>query len=184
MIELQGGSISVRSQMGIGTTFSFHLSFPIADEQVILDDAIPEQSISTSHLRILAAEDNPINQMVIKKLFADWETTLDCADNGRIALEMLQKNHYDLVLMDIQMPEMDGHTACRKIRSELPESLRNIPVIAMTAHATSQEKQKCYDAGMNDYISKPFNPVELKKKILQAHPAYIHVETKRNRKEK
>jgi signal transduction histidine kinase/DNA-binding response OmpR family regulator/HPt (histidine-containing phosphotransfer) domain-containing protein len=167
MIELQGGSIGVRSQVGTGTTFFFHLSFKIADETELQDDLDLNQEISTSHLRILAAEDNPINQMVIKKLFADWDTQLDCADNGRTALEKIQQNHYDLVLMDIQMPEMDGHTACKKIRSELPEHLKSIPVIAMTAHATSQEKQKCYDAGMNDYISKPFNPIELKKKILK-----------------
>lgn len=167
MIELQGGTIGVRSQVGTGTTFYFHLSFKIADENDLQEESEVDQYISTSHLRILAAEDNPINQMVIKKLFADWNTELVCADNGRIALEMLQSEKFDLVLMDIQMPEMDGHTACRKIRSELPENLKNIPVIAMTAHATSQEKQKCYDAGMSDYISKPFNPTELKKKIIK-----------------
>lgn len=167
MIELQGGAIGVRSEVGKGTTFHFHLSFPIADEKEIQDELNPDEDISISHLRILAAEDNMINQMVIKKLFADWNTHLECANNGRIALEKLQSAEYDLVLMDIQMPEMDGHTACQKIRNELPEQLKNIPVIAMTAHATSQEKQKCYDAGMNDYISKPFNPNELKKKILK-----------------
>ncbi len=167
MIELQGGTIGVRSQVGTGTTFFFHLSFKIADETDLLDELKVDQHVSTSHLKILAAEDNPINQMVIKKLFADWNTELICADNGRIALEKLQSEKFDLVLMDIQMPEMDGHTACRKIRSELPEELRNIPVIAMTAHATSQEKQKCFDAGMSDYISKPFNPIELKNKIVK-----------------
>jgi len=167
MIELQGGTIGVRSQVGTGTTFFFHLSFKIATEADLQDELIVDHDISTSHLRILAAEDNPINQMVIKKLFADWNTELICADNGRIALEKLQSEKFDLVLMDIQMPEMDGHTACRKIRSELSEQIRNIPVIAMTAHATSQEKQKCYDAGMSDYISKPFNPIELKNKIIK-----------------
>ncbi|MBP6334864.1 MAG: response regulator [Bacteroidia bacterium] len=165
MIELQGGNIGVRSEVGSGTTFYFHLSFKISDEQELENITSTDQEISLSHLRILAAEDNPINQMVIKKLFSDWNTHLDCADNGRIALEKLQSAHYDIVLMDIQMPEMDGHTACNKIRNELPEPLRSIPVIAMTAHATSQEKQKCQNAGMNDYISKPFNPEDLKKKI-------------------
>ncbi len=167
MIELQGGAIGVRSQIGAGTTFYFHLSFQIENEQVVQDDKTPDKEISISHLRILAAEDNPINQMVVKKLFEGWNTHLTCADNGKIAVEKLQIEQFDLVLMDIQMPEMDGHTACRKIRSDLPEAIRNIPVIAMTAHATSEEKQKCFDAGMNDYISKPFNPDELKKKILK-----------------
>jgi len=167
MIELQGGAIGVTSQEGKGTTFYFDLSFEISDKQPETYETEKAGEISISHLNVLVAEDNPINQMLIKKVFADWSTKLDCADNGRIALEKIRKGNYDVVLMDIQMPEMDGHTACRTIRNEFPEPLKNIPVIAMTAHATSLEKQKCVDAGMNDYISKPFNPQELKMKILK-----------------
>ncbi len=171
MIELQGGSIGVTSQEGKGTTFYFDLSFELADEQPEIFETQKAGDISISHLTILVAEDNPINQMLIKKVFADWSTKLDCADNGKIALEKIRQGNYDVVLMDIQMPEMDGHTACRTIRNEFPEPLRSIPVIAMTAHATSLEKQKCVDAGMNDYISKPFNPQELKMKILKQSQA-------------
>lgn len=168
LIELQGGNIGVRSKLGSGTTFFFHLSFEIASEEQLNVKVVEEKDDhSTSHLRILVAEDNPINQLIVRKVFADWETPIEFADNGKIALDMLQNASFDLVLMDIQMPEMDGYTAVDKIRHELPEALRNIPIMAMTAHATQNERQKCLEAGMNEYISKPFEPSELKKKILE-----------------
>ncbi|MBK9540706.1 MAG: response regulator [Bacteroidetes bacterium] len=168
LIELQGGNIGVRSKLGSGTTFFFHLSFEIASEEQLNVNVVEEKDDhSTSHLRILVAEDNPINQLIVRKVFADWETPIEFADNGKIALDMLQNASFDLVLMDIQMPEMDGYTAVDKIRHELPEALRNIPIMAMTAHATQNERQKCLEAGMNEYISKPFEPSELKKKILE-----------------
>ncbi len=168
LIELQGGNIGVRSKVGSGTTFYFHLSFDIATSKQLETPVVQEKdSSTTSHLRILVAEDNPINQLIVKKLFADWETPIEFADNGKIAIEKLQKSSFDLVLMDIQMPEMDGYTAVQKIRTELPEGLRKIPIMAMTAHATQNERQKCFEAGMDEYISKPFEPLELKKKILE-----------------
>jgi CheY-like chemotaxis protein len=82
-------------------------------------------------------------------------------------MEKLQEQHFDLVLMDIQMPELDGYTATQRIRAELPEPFRSVPIMAMTAHAVPMEKQKCFDLGMNGYISKPFNPADLKKKIYE-----------------
>ena len=112
------------------------------------------------------AEDNKINQMIVKKVLLDWNTHVEFADNGLIALQMLKSSDFDLILMDIQMPEMDGYTTVEKIRSEFPEPTCKIPIIAMTAHAISTEKQKCLDAKMDDYISKPFEPAILKKKIL------------------
>ncbi|HRH65079.1 MAG TPA: response regulator [Bacteroidia bacterium] len=168
LIELQGGNIGVRSKPGSGTTFFFHLSFEISNEKHLTATTVEEKdNRTTSHLRILVAEDNPINQLIVKKLFSDWETPVEFAENGKIAIEKLTHANFDLVLMDIQMPEMDGYTAAHHIRTVLPEPIRSIPIMAMTAHATQNEKQKCYDAGMDNYISKPFEPAELKKKILE-----------------
>lgn len=167
MIELQGGSIGVRSTYGQGTTFYFHLPFEItSDAQLVAETDQDIHEFNTTHLHILIAEDNLINQMIVRKLFKDWETPTEIVENGKLAFDYLQTNPVDIILMDIQMPEMDGYTAARKIREELPEPLRSVPILAMTAHATPGEKQKCFDAGMNDYISKPFEPQELKKKII------------------
>ncbi len=167
LIELQGGTIGVKSKTGEGTTFFFHLSYEITSEQSVLPKKIDtENNESLSNVRILVAEDNAINQMIVKKVLKDWDIHVECAGNGRIAIEKLQANHFDLVLMDIQMPEMDGYTATQKIRTELEEPFRSIPIMAMTAHAVPTERQKCFDLGMNEYISKPFNPEDLKKKII------------------
>ncbi|REK33715.1 MAG: response regulator [Bacteroidetes bacterium] len=168
MIELQGGEINVSSEPGKGSTFSFNLTFEISNKSDASKEMIAENTdLDTSHLCVLAAEDNPINQLVIKKLFEKWNTRLVIAGNGLEALERIQQENFDIVLMDIQMPEMDGYTACRKIRTELPTSYRQIPVLAMTAHATPLERQKCYDAGMDDYITKPFDPHTLKNIIIR-----------------
>lgn len=168
LVELQGGEIGVRSKVGEGSTFYFYLDFEMATEQDLdanfQDDATEDLDIS--HLSVLMAEDNTINQMIVKKLFKDWNTKLDCAENGKIALELLQQNAYDMILMDINMPEMDGLTAVHQIRTTLPEPLCNIPVMAITAHATATEREKSFSAGMNDYICKPFDPKDLRRKML------------------
>ena len=168
LVELQGGSISVKSQIGEGTSFYFHLSYEIdSNASTVTPEVIVTKDTTLHLLNILVAEDNPINQMIVKKILTDWKATVECADNGLIAVEKLQSGFFDLVLMDIQMPEMDGYTAAKTIRNKLPQPLCNIPIIAMTAHAAPTEKQKCFENGMNDYISKPFNPAELKKKIIE-----------------
>jgi signal transduction histidine kinase/ActR/RegA family two-component response regulator/HPt (histidine-containing phosphotransfer) domain-containing protein len=166
LIELQQGDIQVKSKPGLGTTFTFTLPFTIAKEKSSASENTNDHD-STSHLRILIAEDNKVNQLIIKKVFSDWKTYVEVADNGAIALEMLRSQDFDLILMDIQMPEMDGYTAVKKIRTEFDEPKRSIAIMAMTAHATSSEKQKCIDAGMDQYISKPFEPFDLKNKILE-----------------
>ena len=168
LVELQGGTIGVKSKPGEGTTFFFHITYETASGELIQPKNIMiENTESLSHLRILVAEDNAINQMIVLKILRDWNATVDCAGNGKIAVEKLQASHFDIVLMDIQMPEMDGYTATQKIRTEMEAPYCNVPIIAMTAHAIPTEKQKCFDLGMNEYISKPFNPADLKKKILE-----------------
>jgi two-component system, sensor histidine kinase and response regulator len=109
--------------------------------------------------RILLVEDNDINQQVARELLEDAGLVVDVADNGRIALELLQKNTYGLVFMDMQMPVMDGVTATREIR-KLP-AYANLPIVAMTANAMEQDRRKCRDAGMNDFLVKPIDPQEM-----------------------
>ncbi|HQV99485.1 MAG TPA: response regulator, partial [Bacteroidia bacterium] len=155
----------VKSNPGVGTCFSFSLEFSVkevikkAENTKIVDHDI-------SQLRILIAEDNKINQLVVRKIFSDWKTTISFADNGEQAVQLAKSEHFDLILMDIQMPIMDGLTASKTIRTTLPEPFCSVPIMAMTAHATASEKQKCVDHGMNDHINKPFDPMDLKKKII------------------
>ena len=118
-------------------------------------------------LRILLVEDNELNQIVAVDTIRKWgkDVQIDIAENGRIALDKLQQQRYDIVLMDVQMPEMDGIEATRQIRTVL--NMTDLPILAMTAYATSGEAERTIMAGMNDYISKPFNPKKLYKKIVQ-----------------
>ena len=114
--------------------------------------------------RILLAEDNKVNQKVAKHVLKKFGFEIDIVSNGREALEAVREGSYDLVLMDVQMTEMDGLTATRNIRS-LESPVRNIPIIAMTAHAMQGDREKCLDAGMNDYTSKPIIPEQIREKI-------------------
>jgi len=122
-----------------------------------------------SGARILLVEDNEINQQVALELLRQARFIVDLAENGSVALACIQKNHYDLVLMDIQMPVMDGLTATRQLR-QLPQ-LDNLPVVAMTANALLADQQRCFDAGMNDFIAKPIEPENLWKTLLKWIPA-------------
>jgi CheY-like chemotaxis protein len=113
-------------------------------------------------IRLLVAEDNKMNQDLLRHLLGNRQLHYQLVTNGQDAITALSKNHFDLVLMDIQMPEMDGYTAARKIRTELHS---NIPIIAMTAHAMAGEREKCLQAGMNEYLAKPIREDELYRMI-------------------
>ena len=176
LAELQGGSVSVTSQLGQGSTFTVSLRYAAAGAMQLG----PEETHSTAQegefdgKRILLAEDNEMNQMLARRVFEKWNFHLEVANNGQIAVERLAKEHFDLVLMDVQMPEMDGYAATQYIRTKLPKEKSGIPILAMTAHAIVGEAEKCISLGMNDYISKPFNRNVLYGKIcalLKLHPS-------------
>ena len=118
-------------------------------------DATTKPEAITSDARILLVEDNPINRRVAVALLRKLSQHVDMAGDGREALQMVQRNTYDLVLMDCQMPEMDGFDATRAIRA-LASKVAEIPIVALTANALAGEREKCIAAGMNDYLAKPF----------------------------
>ncbi|MBN1759852.1 MAG: response regulator [Chitinispirillaceae bacterium] len=123
--------------------------------------------MSRSHLPILVVEDNRTNQIVIEKMLERWGfENITLMENGVNAIEILSEKRFAVVLMDIQMPEMDGYTATGIIRDPSSGVLdHQVPVIAMTAHATERDRKRCLDAGMNDYLSKPVNPVDFLDKM-------------------
>jgi signal transduction histidine kinase/CheY-like chemotaxis protein len=165
LVELQQGSISVESISGMGTVFHVIIPYIISTHPVAGDFVAMESPFSapiSSDVRILITEDNEFNQSLLSHLFRNWQIQFDMAANGMEAIEKLKTTAYDLVLMDIQMPVMDGYTAARRIRDELQS---NIPIIAMTAHAMPGEKEKCLSYGMNDYIAKPVRQEQLSQVI-------------------
>lgn len=159
LIELQGGKITVESEVSKGSQFSFLIHYKKAQKGIVEPIKLKKEELSSNFLKgikILLVEDNELNQLLAIKVFARWEKEIDIADNGRIAIEKVEKNDYDIILMDIQMPEMDGNEVAKYIRNNMGYK-SNIPIIALTAHATLVEEKRSLESGMNDYLSKPFD---------------------------
>ena len=166
LVELQNGTISVTSTVGKGSVFTATIPFPKSQQQV----ALPDQHYfnntyqNLEHVRLLLVEDNEINQFIAIQFLEKWGINPDCALNGKEAFEMAQQQMYDVILMDLQMPVMDGFEATQRIRS-LGGSNATVPIIALTASAMLGVQNKALQLGMNEYVSKPFNPDELYSKI-------------------
>lgn len=154
LVELQKGQISLKSEPGQGSEFTVELPFRLPDLEQLYSSALASQEelVPIKSIRVLIAEDHPMNQQLIGRLMESWGIDYQLVGTGEEAVAALRRQEFSLVLMDIQMPEMDGYTATSIIRKEMKE---DIPVIAMTAHAMAGEKEKCLQLGMNDYISKP-----------------------------
>ena len=168
LIEKQNGSIAVQSLADAGSTFTINIPYKLCQDryEVKQQVAVKSQQLS-SDLKILVAEDHDINRFIIEKMFNEWGVKIDFAVTGVEAVKAASTTIYDIILMDVEMPDMNGYKATEIIRTELPHPNNNIPIIAMTGHAMAGEKEKCLLIGMNDYISKPFKPEELKEKIIE-----------------
>ncbi len=175
LVELMGGSIGASSQPGEGSTFWFTLSLPVDTKALSApppaegsDGAASSVSDDlASGIRILIAEDNYINQLVAREILEDMGCGVDIAVDGKEALEKLELSPYDAVLMDCQMPEMDGFEATARIRKREEEGGAHIPIIAMTANAMQGDRERCLAAGMDDYIAKPVDPGKIKACLLR-----------------
>lgn len=164
LLSLKGVSLNLESEMGKGSKFFFTMDFKavkVAKEQVIIKDELVE----LKGFRVLVAEDNLLNQKIIAKFLKKWGMACEVVENGMDAVQQVKKGGFDLVLMDLQMPEMDGLEATKMIRTLGDEKQSDIPIIALTASAMLSVKADVKEAGMDDYISKPFNPTDLYRKI-------------------
>lgn len=168
LIELMDSTIKLDSEVNKGSVFSFELTLPLSEESKVSktysDKSIPLIKQTNKNLRILLAEDELINRKVATKLLEKLSHKVIIATNGEEVIQQLKNNTIDLILMDIEMPKMDGLTATENIRAGgAGDENCNIPIIAMTAHAITEFKEKCFIVGMNDFITKPINFDELNK---------------------
>ncbi len=173
LVERQKGKLELSSEVGEGTLISFALTF----EKVLVGENakdVFQSDLITGHLNILVVEDTYFNQMLLEELLKKniKDLSITVAENGKIAIDKLQKDAFDIILMDVKMPVMNGFEATRLIRKMEDEKLRNIPIIAVTANAVQDQLDKCKAAGMNNYITKPIDEQDLLRKI------YLHTQNK------
>jgi PAS domain S-box-containing protein len=163
LVEGQKGSIEVESEINKGSTFSFILDFKKTSAEAVLEPEIIELNSDVKNIKILVAEDMELNQLLMKTLLDDFGFECEIASNGKIAVDKFKEKNFDIILMDLQMPEMNGFEATEYIRKTMKS---NIPIIALTADVTTVDVEKCKAVGMNDYISKPVDERLLYSKLV------------------
>lgn len=175
LIEQQGGTISVSSKVNEGSTFSFTLEFRklarnVKEQKDINIQTADYNRPNLQSIEVLVVDDNKVNQRVAALTLLKWNARVDVADNAKAAYEKLGEKRFDLILMDVTMPDIDGFEATMHIRKKLQSPGNKTPIIAMTASALLGDREKCIAAGMNEYVAKPFHPEELYDKIVKTIP--------------
>jgi len=163
LVEAQGGTVDLKSKLGEGSTFSFTLDFMKTKARAITETEIIELDSDIKHIKVLVVEDMSLNQLLMRTVLEDFGFECEIAENGSIAIEKLKVKKFEIVLMDLQMPEMNGFEATTYIRKTMNSA---IPIIALTADVTTADLEKCKSVGMNDYIPKPIDERLLYTKIV------------------
>jgi CheY-like chemotaxis protein len=163
LVEKQGGQIEVKSELEVGSSFSFQLIFKKTNSQAVSLNANQELQNEAVGIKVLVVEDIELNQLLMKTLLDDFKFECDIVSNGRLAVQQLNEKSYDIILMDLQMPEMNGFDATKYIRNILK---LDVPIMALTADVTTVDLEKCKAVGMNDYIAKPVDERLLYAKII------------------
>jgi CheY-like chemotaxis protein len=153
--------------MGKGSTFSFIINFLVSEKAAREPSEVSESYLGLEGKRILVAEDNKINFFVANKFLAGWGVVVTHAENGQLAIEKLEKEDFDLILMDLHMPVMDGIEATKIIRKSKNPRINSIPIVALTAAIMSENHDKIDELNINDYVLKPFKPHDLFERILK-----------------
>jgi PAS domain S-box-containing protein len=179
LLNLMGSQINVKSKLGIGSEFEFDLR--LRESTAVKTVSDEEQNLITKleGIRLLLVEDNAVNQVVAKNFLNKWGFEISICENGEQAISLVETMNYDLVLMDIQMPVMDGYEATKIIRRKPHPYFKRLPIIALTADVTPEVQAKALDAGMNDMMSKPFQPQELRS-LLQKYSSFSSAKHRAN----
>lgn len=166
LVDQMNGTITVQSEVGIGTTFVVDINLPCVErpEGILQEEKKVDYKEILPGKKVLLCEDHPLNTEIAKKLLEKMGCVVEVAVNGKIGLERFAQsslNEFDAVLMDIRMPEMDGMEATKRIRSLPREDAMRVPIIAMTANAYEEDIRHSKEAGMNEHLSKPIQPIKL-----------------------
>ena len=166
LVELMGGSIGLESRPGHGSIFHFVLDLPTAETPLAQTAVAAEPEPDIPHGHILLVEDNAVNREIALAMLGELGLTISMAVDGREAVDIATREHFDLILMDCQLPEIDGFEATQRIRQhEKANALPRVPIIALTANAIRGDRERCLDAGMDDYLAKPFRRADLQQAL-------------------
>ena len=165
LVQMMGGTIHLKSEPDFGSQFWFEVVMPAAEAPKLVALDNDGHHIPFKGKRVLVVEDNPVNQMVVAECLRQWELSMDTANNGQEALDALRQGSYDLILMDVQMPVMDGYTATEAIRAGHVPGTEWLPIIALTASGLPEEERRMRASGMNDLVVKPFDLEHLRRKL-------------------